>query len=285
MGRRWMAIAAVVAFGAAGCMQGTTEIAVKKDGSGTISETVYLSKATLEMVKAMAQMSGGDAAASDPLKVDEEKCRAKAPTMGEGVTFVSAKAVKNEKGDEGTETVFAFADVSKLRLDLNEAGAGPGPSCPPTEPAEGKKLPLTFAFAKGDPSRLTIRLPKPAPKAEAKDGAKGGKPEVREPTEQEVAMAKQMGGGLKMHFRVAVEGTITKTNAAYVNQAKNGITIFRLDFEKTFADAESTKKLMRQSQQVQQAGGKPDFNGMRGDLQGVAGCEFELAETVEVEFK
>jgi len=100
-----------------GCIDATTLVTVKKDGSGTIEESVYISKVVEQMLNEMtAAMGGKTASAPKTSKIDENKLKAKAAKMGEGVRFVSATEEKKADGSMGTREVYAFSDIRKLRL-------------------------------------------------------------------------------------------------------------------------------------------------------------------------
>ena len=49
----------------AGCLEMTTLILVKKDGSGVVSETTYMGKALTDMMNQMAAGFGGEAGAAE----------------------------------------------------------------------------------------------------------------------------------------------------------------------------------------------------------------------------
>lgn len=71
----------------AGCIDTETIITVKKDGSGTVKETVLLSNAVTEMIQGITSSFGGDSSAgsSDGFNLlDEEKLKKSAKSMGDG---------------------------------------------------------------------------------------------------------------------------------------------------------------------------------------------------------
>ena len=225
-----MKVKAGVVFGAVlavfvggGCMQSTKEILVKKDGSGTITETSYLGEAAMAM---MAQM-GAQAGAAGPKLLDVEKFKREAGKLGEGVAYVSAEEIAGEKGEKGVKVVYSFEDISKLKIQPGEA---------PSDPAKAKNA-FGFKFDKGTPTKLTITVP----------SGFGMNDKEQEQTEEQIrqslAMMKQMMKGLKMWVRLRVDGTITETNATHVNKEKTGLTLVRMDFDKMIEDEDKFIKM------------------------------------------
>ena len=131
---RLLVAALLFTIGLSGCLQIEKVVKLKPDGSGTIEETVVMSKASIAQMEQMASGFGalGDKKADKKTTkpaagfevMDEKKLKAAAAGMGEGVTFVSAKKIDNETGS-GFTAVYAFADISKVKLDQN-----PGDSLP-----------------------------------------------------------------------------------------------------------------------------------------------------------
>lgn len=138
---RTLALIIVAILGVSGCIQVEKLVKLKADGSGTVEETVVMSK---EVVAQMKQMSGGLGALGGGEKpageahpqgfklLDEKKLKEATTKMGEGVTFVSATPVTTPKG-EGYTAIYAFTDITKLRVnqdigDSMAGGGGPGVS-------------------------------------------------------------------------------------------------------------------------------------------------------------
>jgi len=165
-----------------GCFDATTELYVTKNGSGTITETMYMSQTMSSMLGDMGTAMGGpkkeggpDKAAAKPAKkgplaqmMDKEELAKKAGQMGEGVTFKSVKELKHQDGRIGFQAVYEFKDVTKVKLSMEMkqpkkgrmGGAPKGPGAGEGEAAKKKKdRPVRFEFQKGDTPKLTILLP------------------------------------------------------------------------------------------------------------------------------
>jgi hypothetical protein len=269
-----------------GCFQMEKIISVKPDGSGTITETVSMSKATVDQMKQMfegiAKGFGGDAKSADanPSKgfdlLDEKKLREEATKMGEGVTFVSAKKISDEKG-EGYVATFAFTDINKLRIDQNPGDAMPNAGGLGGAPkADAKSEPITFQFKKGSVAQLTIKNPTPAmkPKADAKkdaadDSANAGGEEMA------MAMMQQMMKDMRLVVAVEVAGKIVKTDAE--NVSGNRATLAEMDFNKLLANPEKFKQLSKANpQSIEEA---------KAIVKGIDGFKVETKPSVSIQFQ
>jgi hypothetical protein len=265
---RYLLVAALGVFGLTGCLQDEKIVKLKPDGSGTIEETVTMSKETVAMMEGMAGM-GGEAKkdAKKPYEPDEAKLKAAAEKMGTGVTFVSAKPVDTEKG-KGFVAVYAFKDINTVKLgqDPGEMMADAGPM-----KAEAKQeQPVTFKFAKGTPAELKIYMPEPKGKDPKAPAPAEGKEDM-----QQMEMMKQFFKDMKMTMAVEVVGTIKETNAEYKNGSR--VTLVEMDFNKLLADPEKFKKLAKENPQTLQES--------KALLKGVEGIKMETTPEVKIKFQ
>ena len=199
-------------LGLSGCLQIEKVVKLKPDGSGTIEETVVMSKASIAQMEQMAAGFGGfgDKKADKPAKgfevMDEKKLKAAAAGMGEGVTFVSAKKIDSETGS-GFTAVYAFTDISKVKLDQNPGESMPTPDAMKSAPKpEQKKEPVTFKFTKGSPAELVLKMPQPDFKKEPKPEQPAGMEDMA------MGMMKQIMKDMKVKMTVEVAGKITETD-------------------------------------------------------------------------
>lgn len=242
-------LAAVLALGVgtSGCLAVDMLVKVKGDGSGTVEKTLTMNPEAMQEMASEMQKSGGktEAKTKDPSTItdkelldgpfDPEELKKEAAKMGPGVTFVSATPVR-EKTRMGVKAVFAFKDVNTLVLNqkpLPEAGPAGGKSSPEDE--------VRFALAKkGGNSVLTLKSkgfdlksggPKPKPSA-APEG-------MDKMAEGMLEMMKPMLKGLRITVGVEVDGTLVKTNSAYVEG--NRVTYLDMDFGALLADQKALK--------------------------------------------
>ena len=119
------ALAVVCAVALCGCFTFRSTIAVRPDGSGTLTETLALSGPALTM------MRGGDA----PLST-AEALLSRAARLGDGVTLVHTDTLGGAR-----TTVYAFRDIAALRYRL------PDNASEPEDIAAVAGLPPLYTFA------------------------------------------------------------------------------------------------------------------------------------------
>lgn len=251
-----------------GCLQNETTIHLNKDGSGTLVEQTTLGAQMMAMLDQMAAIGGGGADAKDPIAemFSEEKAKARAATLGEGVTFEKSEPV-TVGANKGARVTYKFADISKLKVspgdgmkDLSPAGAA--------APAADKQPPIAFSLKDGT---LTITMPEP-------DKAAGDKPApdaAKEENPQMEAMMKQMLADMKMSFKLVIEPGIDETNATHHDG--NTITLMEMEMGKLLENPETLKKLSAADQ------GNPD--AAMQVLKGVEGVKMETQKKVTVKIK
>ncbi len=241
---RW-SIPAVVLLLLSGCFQVIEVMHVNPDGSGTVEESMLLSKKFFaQMDQMMSGFSGYSSAKPEHMELfDPARLRDQASAMGEGVTYRSGK--KLETADfTGYTAVYAFTDINKLNLNQQAAALGaPG----------GERQPvrmLGFHFTKcspGSPATLTIEQPAgekvpaatSAPEAPATSAVA---PQGAAPDEEAVKLAK-MFMGMKFVIAVDINGAIISTNATY--RDGNRITLLEFNMEKLGNSFSRIEKLNR----------------------------------------
>ena len=89
-----LVITVVAIFFLAGCFQVSTVVRVNPDGSGTVVETMLLSKKMIAKMNEMMQGFAGESGAKpEPIDMFEPaKLKAQAAGMGEGVTYQIGRA-------------------------------------------------------------------------------------------------------------------------------------------------------------------------------------------------
>ena len=216
---------AIVVAGAAilsGCINSTSLVKVKPDGSGTIEQTLLVNTAA---AKALASSFGGQAQVKEGGGgvLNEAEFKRSAERMG--VKPVSLTPLK-EGGFEGAKAIYAFDDITKVRVDQDPQLAGPSGA---TIKAGSSGTPIKFGFAKqGGGSVLTITV-------DEKTAAPGSPGDAKTPDKIDPAMMqmiKTMFQDFKVLIDVEVDGKIVKTNADYVSGSR--VTLLELDMNKLF---------------------------------------------------
>jgi hypothetical protein len=266
-----LALGAIVCTG---CLSSSAIIHVRSDGSGTITNSVLLKPDTMALLKSF-QPSREGAGSGGNLPDDmfsEEKMRAMAPRMGEGVSFQSIEPVK-QPAWEGAKVTFAFTDISQVRFDMRSEMS---------EEVGGKRPEvLTFRFARAGagPARLTILMPQTDWKAGAASADKKPLVSAEESAMAKAMMAqfKQMFEGMRASVAVEVDGPIVKTNADYVNGST--VTLLSIDFSelmKNDGDFDSFAGLTDGTMSLAEA---------REKLKNVKGLMLTIQPEVSVEFR
>ncbi|MEO8614668.1 MAG: hypothetical protein ABI600_05965 [Luteolibacter sp.] len=260
--------AALASLSLTSCLQHEAVIHLNKDGSGTLVEETTIGAQMEAMMDQMAAMGGAGGGRKDPLAgmFSEEKARARATTLGEGVTLEKNEAIE-KAGNKGGRATFHFADINRLKIspsdslkDLSPMG---GMAAPKKKPAK----PIDFKYADGT---LTIAMPRPKPDegkpAVAPAGDRAG------PGEQEIGMMKQMMGDMKISFKIVIEPGIAETNATY--RDGNSITLVDVEMGKMFERPEVVKKLGTID--------RKDPTAALELMKGIPGVKLEAVEVVTV---
>ncbi|WP_224981593.1 hypothetical protein [Geomonas agri] len=297
-----------------GCFQVTTVVRVNRDGSGTVEETVFISKKVVAQIEEMfrslksaggkVQGAGGKDNPFDLFEPDQLKGRAN--SMGKGVSYLSGERVEN-KDFKGYVARYAFRDINTLQLS-HRSGADVTANIP--------KIPLlNFSFKKGPKGTLVINFPKatenhtvhaapdplrtngsaPAesspeifipPLQTARDAETA--PEVYSPKVENPAITSDplseekkremmaMFMGMKFALVVEVNGTILSTDATH--RDGNRLTIF--DFDMTRLSNPTTAELETLS--LLRSGFMPDVKELS---KAIPGIKVELNEKLTVVFQ
>jgi hypothetical protein len=227
-------LVALITFGilTSACINSASLIKVKPDGSGTLEQTMLVNLAALKGL--MAGMGPGQTKESEGVLNEAEFKRA-----GErmGMRPVSLTPMK-DGNFQGAKAIYAFDDISKVRVDQDPQMAG----------ASGGKFaavaansnPIRFALTKnGETSVLTISVDeKVASEATAKAQQA---PNLDQVDPAMMQMIKTLFDGFRVGIDLEVDGKIVKTNADYVNGSR--ITLLEVDMASVFADEAKLKAL------------------------------------------
>ena len=219
------------------CLNSTTLVKVKPDGSGTVEQTTLVNMASAKGL--MGAQSQGNAP-TGPMMSKEELERT-AASMGEGVRLVSSEPIKGDAGWEGVKATFSFDDINKIQVSEGPSmGGGTGSKTRSAEPTSSDPVRFTLTRS-GGTSTLSINFIDPT----IVDKPTGGS---RQPSEMPdltnpmiMNMIKSMFNGFKVNIALEVAGTIVKTNADYVSGPR--ITLLEMDVASLLADEAKLKAL------------------------------------------
>lgn len=252
---------------ASSCFQQHIEISLNKDGSGTVTEETSLGGQILAM---MAGAPGGaDEAIAGMLEEAKTKAAARAKVLGDGVELQSVEPY-NKDGRKGTIVVYSFKDINDLKYSpdggaLNMAGGGEDGIEAEAEPAE---KPLQFSYKDGTLTLINKDEKKEGPDDPADD-------DNEEMGDQELAMAKQMLGDMRVSLKLNFPGGIAKTNASHIDG--NKATIMDIQVGKILEQPEKFKEMNRAEPETPAE--------MLAILKGVEGVVIEPQEEVTFTLK
>ena len=216
------------------CLNSSTIVKVKPDGTGTVEQTTLVNAAAL---KGMLGSANGGGQANGPMmnKADLERM---ATRMGEGVRLASMEPIKGENGFEGVKAIFTFDDINKIQVSQGPSMGGGARSSEPT--AED---PVRFKLTRnGSTSTLSINFidKAPAGKVDTTPSPQPNEmPDLSNP--MIMNMIKAMFQGFKINIGLEVVGSIVKTNAEYVTGPR--VTLLELDVQSLLADEAKFKAL------------------------------------------
>jgi len=260
---------ALVALVLPSCFQNETTIHLNKDGSGTLVDETRLGA---QMIAMMDQMAGlGGPAGEDPMKkmFSEDKAKARATSLGEGVTFEKTESIDAD-GAKGARTTYRFKDINQLKVSTEDSMKSMSPMGDMGATAK-KTAPIAFTYTDG---KLTVKMPEPD-KPEAPDAADDDSegPDMDSPEAQ--AMMKQMLGDMKVSLKIVIEPGIAETTASH--QDANTITLMEMDMGKLVENPDNLKKLTSVKQD--------DPAAAMDAFKGVDGVKFEAKPEITVTLK
>ena len=263
----------VATTGLTACLDSTTLVKVKPDGSGTVEQTTLVNTAALK------GMMGAAGQANGPMmnKADLERT---AERMGEGVRLVSSEPIKGNAGFEGVKAIFAFDDINKVQVSQGPSmggGSGGASGARSSEPSSDD--PVRFKLTRnGGTSTLSINfVDRPGAgksTGDATPAAPGDMPDLTNP--MIMNMLKTMFAGFKINIGLEVVGSIVKTNAEYV--AGSHITLLEMDVATLLAN-EGTLKMLQGK-----LGPDASLSEVKPYLKDVKGIKID-GPSIRVEFK
>jgi hypothetical protein len=247
-----IAFSLVVTLLLSGCFQAEQVINVKPDGSGTVVMTIKVGKEALAQMKAF----GGADAKGDPIDqmMKKEEAEEMAKKLGEGVKLEKIETVK-EGETQGKRATFSFADINKVRADMNmgpNAGGG-----------DEAKDPITFQMTKGNPASLVINCPAKKPENKPDDPQE----------DAQMAAAAAMMKDMRITVAVNIVGTIVKTDAD--NKDGTRITLIDLPVGEALKDVKRFKAIDR----------APNWEAAAKMIKEIPGAKVESKEKISVQLK
>jgi hypothetical protein len=215
------------------CLDASTIVKVKPDGSGTIEQVMLVNTAALKGI-----MPGVEKQSAGPV-MNQADLERMAQRMGKGVKLVSSETVKGANGFEGTKAIYSFDDINQIQVSQDPSMSGSTSGRLSSEPTNDD--PVKFKMTRsGGTSTLSINYLDRAPDGMVQPNAnRGDTPDLSNP--MIMNMLKTMFQGFKVNIGLEVVGSIVKTNAEYVSGPR--ITLLELDVTSLLADEAKLKAL------------------------------------------
>jgi hypothetical protein len=247
------------AFTCSACFQMTSVMKLKGDGSGTIDHRMLFTRQALAQLRQFAALGGGTQGL-DP--TSEQQARDMAAALGPGVTYVSSEPVSTPAG-EGRDALYAFTDVNQLRVATQPAPPGGGSIQPGilSTPADT----LTFSFSREANGNAVLNITVPESSLVSALSSSSAAP-------QQMSMIKSLLAGARLLLAVEPDGSLVRTNSAYVDGPR--VTLLEVDLDQVLRDETLVARL--------QAATTPDE--LREAIKDVPGLRLTLEREITVEF-
>ncbi len=261
----------VLLFTLVGCLEISTVVSVKPDGTGTVTERMLMSKSSFsEMV-----LRDGDKKGQSGQIPDKALLEKKSQEMGEGVRFVSVRPVVT-KTHAGYEAIYSFRDINRLQVNSSPDNGVSADSTSRDQSPKKKKQNVRFSLKEGSPSRLVIMMD------QEKGASLSGSPDAAKPQQnpEQLKMAtsimKQFLKGMRVYMAVDIDGSILSTNATHRKEKR--ITMMDVDFDKLLANP-------KQFASFAALGSDPSSEEMQKIMKKIPGIKLETQKEVEVSFQ
>lgn len=221
---------------AAGCVESSTTVKVKRDGSGQVVVTEYMAPSMVQMMSGMQGMGSAMGATNAPAAPNladmfKESAEKKSAALGTGVTMTSFASATNAAGWVGYQAVYAFPKIEALNLAVGGDDA-----------EDSAKAKYTCKFTPGAVAKLEI-VPPPMPTEEpaatpATEPGAAAQPEM-DPAAMMGMMAPMMKG-MRMSLAIEVDGKIANTSATF-KEGDSKVIVMDLPMDALLANPEGAK--------------------------------------------
>jgi hypothetical protein len=253
-----------------GCIEVSTLINVNRDGSGTVEETVMLSREIIDMITDLEKAFAEDTADVKPFQFyNEDELKSQSSGFGDEVVYISSRKISRENR-EGYHVMYEFRDINKLQINQNPNSRVKLESFD-DEPEVQEEF-ITFSFIKEDIPEVRIQMP-----VEKKLSDSLSKPEIS--VESDTTMINEQLTKLFQDLRITMElnvqGKIKKTNAEYVQGSK--VTLLDINFGELLTNSDKLREFRETDPQ--------NFEQVKSILRGIPGIKVELSDMVFIQFE
>jgi len=243
-----------------GCFQMTTVMKLQGDGSGTIEHRMLFTTQALQQLRQFSALGGGRGQTLDP--TSEQQARDMVSALGPGVTYVSSTPVTTAIG-QGRDAVYAFTDVSQLRLAAQPPAPGGAAIRAQGLSTDGETLTFSLTREPNGNAVLHINVPQPAILDAMSSNAA---------TPQQIEMVRKMLAGARVSLAVEPAGTLVRTSSPFVDGPR--VTLLEIDLDQVLQNDVVVERL--------QAAKTPD--DLRAAVKDVPGLKVSLEREITIEF-
>ena len=242
------------------CFQMTTVLKVNGDGSGTINHRMVYTKAALAQLKSFAAFGGGRGGSADPLS--EQQARDMTASIGAGVTYMSSELITTPLG-QGRDAIYAFTDVSTLRISTQPAAPGGLRVTTPGVSTESESITFTMTREANGNAMLRIHVPEP----NYLDFF--GSPQAA----WQIGMIKTMLAGARVLLAAEPAGSLIRTSSPFVEGPR--VTLLDIDLDAVLADDTLLPRIQAVAATPKEA---------KAILMSAAGLKINLDPEITIEF-
>jgi hypothetical protein len=242
-----------------GCFQMTTVMKVNGDGSGTIDHRMVYATSALAQLRQFAALGGRGGQTVDPLS--EQQARDMTASIGPGVTYVSSTPINSPFG-QGREAIYAFTDVSQLRISTQPAA--PGGLAVRTQGFSTNGETITFSLTHETAGNAVLHIHVPEPNFLDALGSPGATAQI--------GMIKTMLAGAHVLLVAEPSGALVRTSSPYVDGRR--VTLLEVDLDRVLQDETLLPRL--------QAATTPEE--AKAIVKSAAGLKINLDREITLEF-
>lgn len=268
---------------AGGCLDATTTVDLGADGSGTVTEEVFVTQPMERMLAVMSSLAlgmiegGTNAAPAATGLVNRVKFETRAAGMGQGVRLVTLEKAQRREGAHGVRAVYAFDDIRRLQLPVDPPYPIPDFGASPS----GDTARVTFDFEPAPRPVLTAFVPWAEAARRSEAARQTARPSA--PISQEdAAMLRHVLDGFRARLVVISPKGVYDTDASFTEtssdlSARKSVVLYDMNFGVMVRD----ESLLEQAAAL---GPARDMNDALGRYAGLAGFKVESKSKVTIRF-
>ena len=252
-----LSILLILALASSACFQMTTVLKVNADGSGTIEHRMLYTTAALAQLKQFAALGRGQG--TDPLS--EQQAKDLVSSIGPGVSYVSSTPISTP-GGKGREAIYAFTDVTQLRISTQPAAPAGLSVRAQGFSTEGGSVTFSITHEANGNAVVHVMVPEP-------DFLNAlGTPHAA----SQLGLIKTLLAGAKVLLAVEPSGAVVRTSSPYIVGQR--VTLLEIDLDEVMKDETIIPRLQAAKSQDE----------AKAVIKSAAGLKINLDRDITVEF-